>query len=120
MKALGNENKVLPTLLKILTSSKSDNVMKEVILCLKNLSLNEDISTKIGKLRGLEMILHTINTSKNENLKKVCALTVQSLAKNRKCYVGEMIDNIVFHEQTTANNMKIIENLKKRSIKSSE
>ncbi|KAG2382334.1 hypothetical protein C9374_005536 [Naegleria lovaniensis] len=101
VKALGNENKVVPTLLKILTTSKNDNVTKEAVLCLKNLSVNEDNSTKIGKLRGLEMILHTINTSKNESLKKVCALTVQSLAKN-------------------PNNMKIIENLKKRSIKSSE
>ena len=84
----------------------------EAVLCLKNISSNEDNSTKIGKLRGLELLLHTINTTKSENLKKVCALTIQALAKNRKYLILDLL--ALTH--LSANNMKIIESIKKRSV----
>lgn len=89
MKLLGNELNIIPILTKQL-SSKSEGVVMEAVLCLKNISSNEDNSTKIGKLRGLELLLHTINTTKSENLKKVCALTIQALAKNRKYLILDL------------------------------
>lgn len=86
---------VIPKLIGFLKSNH-ENIVRESALTIKNLAVNDENSAFIGKLKGVEHLLHIINTSKSDQLRKVAALTIQSLAKN-------------------TDNMKIIEQLKNRN-----
>lgn len=70
--------------------------MREAALCLKNMAVNDENSVLIGKFKGVEHLLQLINSNKSDTLRKVAAITIQTLAKNSE-------------------NMKIIEVLKTRS-----
>lgn len=75
------ELKFITRLVQLLTN-KNENILREAILCMKNMCMNEENSAQIGKQKGVELLLQIVNTSKSDAVRKAAVLTIQALARN--------------------------------------